>query len=335
MDNTINVKLVVLGEGNIGKTSIINTFLGRPFPEQYLPTIGNETNKKEYVVKDDGNIIRVLVSIWDTGGQRSFNPYNPALYKDIDIVLLVFDLSKPKETLKLLKEEFLEHVNSLSEDVLRLFIGNKLDTLTNNKNLKSNLSNFLAKNDNVVFVSAKTGENITECFDLLIYTFLKKTEIFFPDIVKENTASGFLNVRNKKESQLKKSLINLNNLDSALNRQKLQPIIKEEKVEEKEINESKYSNFLRQELEKNSTQKINIIDQFLINLSELDKTIEHLKKIHSKSSMELIDSIKDLLTTVKKEFEQNVDLMEKLNIEEFELVKIISKTKEEQLKIKE
>jgi small GTP-binding protein len=333
LDNTINVKLVVLGEGDIGKTSIINTFLGRPFPEQYLPTIGSETTKKEYVMKDDGNILRVLVSIWDTGGQRSFNPYNPALYKNIDIVLLVFDLSKPKETLKLLKEEFLEHVNSQSEDVLRLFIGNKLDTLTNNKNLKSNLSSFLAKNDNVVLVSAKTGENITECFDLLIYTFLKKAEIFFPDIVKENTASGFLNIINKKESQLKKSLINLSNLDSSLNKQKIQPKIKEEKVEEKKIKESKYYDFLRQELEKNSTQKINIIDQFLINLSELDKTIEHLKKIHSKSSKELIDSIKDLLITAKKEFEQNVDLMEKLNIEEFELVKIISKSKEEQLKI--
>ncbi len=333
MDNTLNVKLVILGEGDVGKTSIINAFMGRSFPEQYLPTIGSETTKKEYVIKDNSNIIRILVSIWDTGGQRSFNPFNPALYKNIDIALLVFDLTRPKETLKLLKQEFLEHINNQSEDVLRLFIGNKLDAITNDKQIKTNLINFLAKNDNLVLVSAKTGENITNCFELLMYTFLRKAEMLYPDIVQNDTAAAFLNLINKNESQLKNGLLNLKNLDSELKKQKIKPQSKEESIEEKEVKELKYYDFLKQELEKNSTQKINIMDQFLINLSELDKTIEHLKKIHSKSSKNLIDNLKELLTTTKQDFEQNVDLIANLNREEFELVKIISKTKEEQFKL--
>ena len=333
MDNTINLKLVVLGEGDVGKTSIINAFMGKQFPEQYLPTIGSKTAKKEYVIKESGNIIRVFLSIWDTGGQRSFNPFNPALYKNIDIALLVFDLSKPKETLELLKEEFLKHVNYHSEDVLKLFIGNKLDALTNVKQIKTNLNNFLAKNDNIVFVSAKTGENINECFELLIYTFLRKAEIMYPDIVQNNTATRFLNLINKNENQLKTGLINLNNLDSILKKQKIKPKVKEESVEEKEIKELKYYDFLKQELENNVTQKSDIMDLFLINLSELDKTIEHLKKPHSKSVKDLIDNLKELLIITKKDFEQNVDLIAKLNREEFELVKIISKTIEEQSKL--
>ncbi|MFX0022781.1 MAG: Rab family GTPase [Candidatus Hermodarchaeota archaeon] len=331
MDNTINVKLVVLGEGGVGKTSLINTFMGRPFPEQYLPTIGGGTTKKEYVMEDNGNIIRVLVSIWDTGGQRSFNPFNPALYRNIDICLLVFDLTRPKETLKLLKEEFLEHVNDLSDDVLKLYVGNKLDILTNDIQVKSNLSDFLSKNDNVVFVSAKTGQNVSECLELLIYTFLKKAEILFPDIIKENTSTAFLNLINKKESQLKTGLINLNNLESVLKKQKITLKTKDKKVDDKEIKELKYYDFLKQELEKNSIQKTNVMDQFLINLSELEKTINHLKKIHSKSPETLISNVKKLLITAKKDFEQNIELIEKLNREEFELVKIISKTKEEQV----
>ena len=305
--------------------------MGKPFPEQYLPTIGSETTKKEYVMEDNGNIIRVLVSIWDTGGQRSFNPFNPILYKNIDICLLVFDLTKPKESLKLLKEEFLERVNSLSEDHLRLFIGNKLDILTNESQVKSNLSNFLSKNDNIVFVSAKTGENISECLELLIHTFLKKAEVFFPDFVKENTATAFLNLINKKESRLKNGLVNLNNLDSGLKKPKIKPKIQEKEDEDKEIKELKYIDFLKQELEKNSNHKINIMDQFLINLSELEKTINHIKKTHSKSPESLINSLKELLITARKDFEQNIDSIEKLNREEFELVKIISKTKEEQI----
>lgn len=305
--------------------------MGRPHPEQYLPTIGSETTKKEYEIKDNGNVLRVLISIWDTGGQKSFNPFNPTLYKNIDICLLVFDLTKPNETLKRLKEEILQHVNDLSEDVLKLFIGNKMDILTNDRQVKSNLNNYLSKNDNVVFVSAKTGENISDCLELLIYTFLKKAEVFFPDIVKENTAVGFLNLINKKESQLKSRLINLNNLDSVLKKQEPKPKIKEEDVEDKEIKEIKYLDFLKQELEKNSNQKINIMDKFLINLSELNKTIDHVKKIHSKSPESLIISLKELLITAKKDFEQNFDSIEKLNREEFELVKIISKSKEEQV----
>ena len=208
-----------------------------------------------------------------------------------------------------------------------------MDALTNVKQIKTNLNNFLAKNDNVVFVSAKTGENINECFELLIYTFLRKAEILYPDIIQNNTATRFLNLINKNENQLKIGLINLKNLDSILKKQKIKPKIKEESVEEKEIKELKYYDFLKQELENNTTQKSDIMDLFLINLSELDKTIEHLKKTHSKSVKDLIDNLKELLIITKKDFEQNVDLIAKLNREEFELVKIISKTKEEQSKL--
>ncbi|MFX0143555.1 MAG: Rab family GTPase [Candidatus Hodarchaeota archaeon] len=331
MDNTINLKLVVLGEGEIGKTSLINTYMGKKFPEQYLPTIGSETTKKEYVIEEKGNITRILLSIWDAGGQRSFNPFNPALYKNLDIALLVFDLNRPKETLLQLKDNYLEHVNNYSEDVLKLFIGNKLDLLTDNQELKSLLNNFLAKNDNVIFISAKTGENVNECFELLIYTFLRKAEILYPDIIQPNTSNSFLDLIHKKEELLKTRLINLANLNSALKKQIIKPKVKEKPIEDKETKELKYLDFLKKELEKNATHKCNIMDQFLINLSELDKTITHLTKTHRKSVKDLINGLKELFVTAKQDFEQNIDLIAKLNREEFELVKIISKTKEEQL----
>ena len=113
--DTINLKLVVLGEGEVGKTSIINAFLGKEIPEQYLPTIGSITSKKEYVIKENENEVRIILSIWDAGGQRSFNPLNPRIYADLDIALLVFDLSRPKITLQNIKSEYLKNVNHYSE----------------------------------------------------------------------------------------------------------------------------------------------------------------------------------------------------------------------------
>ncbi len=332
MDNTINLKLVVFGEAGVGKTSLINYFMGRKFPEQYLPTIGSKTSKKEYVIKENDKILRVLLSVWDTGGQRSFNPFNPSLYKNIDITLLVFDLTRPKETLNHLKEEYLEKVNNYSADVLNLFIGNKLDLISDKKLIKTYLQKFLAKHDNVIFISSKTGENVNECFELLLYTFLKNREIKYPDIVYNNITTAFLNLINKKEKALKARLINLNNLEFVLKKQKTIPKVKKKHIIEKKVKELKYYDFLKQELERNATQKGNVMDQFLINLSELDKTIKFSTKTSSKSVKDLINKLKEVLIAAKQDFEQNIDLITKLNREEFELMQIISKTKEEQLK---
>jgi hypothetical protein len=72
------------------------------------------------------------------------------------------------------------------------------------------------------------------------------------------------------------------------------------------------------------------MDQFLINISELDKTIKLIQKTHAKSVTDTIDNLKTLFITTKKDFESSVELISKLNREEFELVNIISKVKEEQ-----
>ena len=327
MDPTVNIKIAVLGEGAVGKTSIINAFLGEEIPDRYIPTIGTITHKKDYRIKDFEKVIGI--TLWDAGGQKSFNPFNPILYRDVDGALLVFDLTKPKETIINLKKEFLENTNRYSEEVLILYIGNKLDELSNEKQVKASLKGNMTKRDNLFLISAKTGEGVKECFELLIYTFLRKAEIMDPDIVPTNTAKGFLNLIGMDEKKLKARLVNLTNLETIFQKIKPKTKVKKEIAVEKEDKDLKYFEFLKEQLQKNEIQKNDVFDQFLINISELEKTIKHLKKSQSKSVKELVDNLKELLITTKIDFEKNVDLIRKLNLEEFELVKIISKTKEE------
>ncbi|MFX0140957.1 MAG: Rab family GTPase [Candidatus Hodarchaeota archaeon] len=332
--DTINLKLVVLGEGEVGKTSLINAFLGKEIPKQYLPTIGSVTTKKEYVIKENQNEVRIILSIWDVGGQRSFNPLNPVIYTDLDIVLLVFDLSRPKETLKNLKSEFLENANRYSEEILSILVGNKLDLLSVNEEVKKTIKSFLTKNDNLIFISAKTCENITECIELLIYTFLRKAEILYPNVALNNISQLFLKLINKTEKQLKNQLINLANIDNVFQKVKPKPKVKKEADLEKKDKDLVYYEFLMQELNKNDIQKNEVKDRFLINLTKLDKTINHIKKSQSTSVEESFIDLKDFLMTAKKEFEKNLEVISKLNRKEFELVKIITKFREKHSKLK-
>ncbi len=331
MKKTIDLKFILLGEGGVGKTSIVNTFINNEISSEYLPTIGSNTLRKDYELKKQPTTIKV--NIWDFGGQRSFNPFNPAFFKNIDVAIFVFDLSKPNETLKNIKQEYLENVQNYSEDFISIIVGNKLDLLTDGNKLKNAMNHFLGKRDHILFTSTKTKENINECFELLIHTFLRKAEVMDPDVVLEDTANEFLELIGKKEKELRALLVSITNLDSVLKEYVVKPKDKEESIEEKEIKELKYYDFLKKELEVNEAQKNDVLDQFLIDISELDKTIKHIQKSHSKSAIDLIDNLKGLFIPSKKDFEKSVDLIEKLNREEFELVKIISKAKENRLEL--
>ena len=323
MEKNLNLKLVILGEAQVGKTSIINAFIGKDIPTRYLPTIGTKTSRKSYILKKKGVVI--TLNIWDTGGQKSFNVLNPIHYRNVDIAIIVFDLTRPKETLNNIKKEFVEKVSYYSDESIRIIVGNKLDLLSADNRFRETISNFLNPRDNFIFLSAKTGENVKDCFELLIYSFLKKAQILTPDIVAESTSEEFIQVLGKNEKTLKKNLLKIGTINSFLKNFEGKSPINTKSQEEEEKTELKYNDFIKQELQKVEYKKNELLDKFLINIAELEKSLTHIRKSNIKSVGDAIKNLKDLFLSSEKESQEYYELVQKLNREENELIIIMNK----------
>eukprot|EP01025_Chloroclados_australasicus_P036249 TRINITY_DN3690_c0_g1_i1.p1 TRINITY_DN3690_c0_g1~~TRINITY_DN3690_c0_g1_i1.p1 ORF type:complete len:237 (-),score=15.95 TRINITY_DN3690_c0_g1_i1:276-896(-) len=99
------LKVVILGDSGVGKTSLMNQFVHKRFTEQYKATIGADFLTKEVRVEDNS----VTMQIWDTAGQERFQSLGVAFYRGADCCVLVFDASVNKsfENLDHWRDEFL------------------------------------------------------------------------------------------------------------------------------------------------------------------------------------------------------------------------------------
>nr|KAJ3420034.1 GTP-binding protein Rho1 [Polyrhizophydium stewartii] len=86
--NQLRRKLVMVGEGNSGKTSMLMVLAGQPFPEEYVPTLFDSQIARIAV---GGNKI-VEMSLWDTAGQEEYDRLRPLSYPDTDVAIICFSV---------------------------------------------------------------------------------------------------------------------------------------------------------------------------------------------------------------------------------------------------
>ena len=105
IENQPFLKIIILGDSGVGKTSIMNQFYSRRFTKQYKTTIGADFYTKE--IEIDGKL--VTLQIWDTAGQERFQSLGVVFYRGADACLLVYDITKPKtfNSLSGWRDEFL------------------------------------------------------------------------------------------------------------------------------------------------------------------------------------------------------------------------------------
>ena len=324
MPKTLDVKLVLLGDGSVGKTSLVSYYLKKSIPSRYIPTIGSIILKKDYKLKG----LQLRVNIWDIGGQRSFNPLNPSFYTNVDAAYLVFDLNKPKETLADIKKVYLENLEKYAKDCQTIVVGNKLDEVSIEKEL-TKIKQHFSEDIPILITSAKSGVNVIETFELLIYTFLINFETIEGNEDYIGTADKFLKSIGKKEDELYSILVDLRDTSSikikkplekkAATTSKVQKkeISKQVQVEEveKQTEMDKYIP-ISEELVKLNTVKKEIITNFDKNLTKIESLLLDLKKTSIDSLIESIDKAKIEIELIKEDFK--LSLTSILNLDEKE-----------------
>ncbi len=306
----INIKLTILGQWGVGKTSMVNTFVGKDFPSMYIPTIGSNIARKEYKLKDN----HIRLNIWDIGGQRSFNPLNPVFFSNLDSALLLFDLNNPKESLQEIIETYLKNLVKHSPECTMYLVGNKSDLLKpeDSEILLNNVRKYQIQGFPIIFVSAKTQDNIVELFTLVIFDFLKKLEVSGNKTQFQGISKEFLTSVGKSEDELKDLIININKIDSNTLHKKITPqIIKKnimltvkEQTPLQEINDLKK---IREFDIDKSRIKENIFGAFKNNLVVISELILELKKSPINSLIDNIDKTLDDLSNLNKDFELKLD----------------------------
>lgn len=316
----INIKLTIIGLWGVGKTSIVNSFVGKDFPSMYIPTIGSNIARKEYKLKD----IHIRLNIWDIGGQRSFNPLNPVFFSNLDVAFLIFDLSNPKETLQEIKKTYLKNLSNFSPDCITYFIGNKSDLIKPEESeiLLNNIRQYQIEGYPIIFVSAKSQDNISEVFSLVVSDYLKKLEKESNDFKFRRVYEHFLDSIEKSKEELEKLIINLEEIDSSTLHRIITPKIIKKTINSSENDIVTLNEIIDLKQINQSSMDINIMKEDIVNafgnnIAMISDIINNLKISPIDSLIVNIDKTLDDLTNVKRDFELKLDsILELQSIEE-------------------
>jgi len=166
MSTNYIIKILTLGETQVGKTSIVLRYSEDKFNYNKIATIGIDFKIK---IIRKGNE-KIKVSIYDTAGQERFQNIVKHYYKGANGVLLIYDITK-RDTFKKL-DFWIEDLKENADNIDNLFIyliGNKND-MEEKREVSFQEATDFAKDKQLPYieVSAKTGNNIKKLFDEVI-----------------------------------------------------------------------------------------------------------------------------------------------------------------------
>ena len=174
-----SIKLLVLGDLSVGKSSFIYRFIEDKFNTDSIPTTGLDLKTADLLINNK----KVRVQLWDTVGQEKYKSITQNLILRVQGIIILFDITN-KDSFNNLNEWIKTVREQAGNNLAILLVGNKCD-LEENRLVFKEEANIFAKNEKIKYIetSCKTGENIIKAIDYIcekiINSFTLKNDLSF------------------------------------------------------------------------------------------------------------------------------------------------------------
>ena len=167
-------KIVMLGDGAVGKTAMTTRFTQNFFDSDYKRTIGSDFAIKRLTLEDID--AKVTLQVWDLAGQPRFESVRQGFYRGARGGLLLYDVTRRRTFLNVenWKEEAFKN---LKNEIPLILVANKVD-LKDSRVVAPEEGEEFAKKNGFIYVesSALTGENVEEAYANLCRTMIEGTK---------------------------------------------------------------------------------------------------------------------------------------------------------------
>jgi len=167
-------KICVVGNGGVGKTSMVLRYCENSFKESYLMTIGSNFSTKTVELANHPQL-QVKLQLWDLAGQKHFSFVRPPFYRGATGIIYVFDLSRRSSFADLL--EWRDEVEKVIGQKPSILVGNKLDIARQGHREVAEQEGEALKGEmhvmKYVETSAKEGDSVESVFKVLTLEILK------------------------------------------------------------------------------------------------------------------------------------------------------------------
>ncbi len=196
-------KFVIVGDLQVGKTSIVRRFVDKKFSKDYRSTIGLNILSHQFEFLDN----EIHINLWDIGAQKYFKRFRKTYYSGSQAAFIVFDLTN-RDSFNDIQSWYVELIDFIGgKDIPIVLVGNKKD-LIDQRVIESQEGASMAKylsdtgttKISYIETSALTGENVDDAFNLISYFYIQTAQEREEQSLKLNLLNKINTILDKKKS---------------------------------------------------------------------------------------------------------------------------------------